>query len=69
VYKDRNICNITIYFGNIHLKNLQHISETSETLEMYACNMRFSSFFRVTQSRAGNDWFWPPAAEDGGAAW
>jgi hypothetical protein len=48
-----NICNIPIYFCNIHLKHVQH---TSETLEMYVCNMRFSPFFRVTQSRAGNDW-------------
>jgi hypothetical protein len=34
-----NICNILIYFYNIHLKQLQHTSETSETLE--TCNMRF----------------------------
>ena len=36
-----NICNIPIYFCNIHSKHLQHTSETSETIETYACNMRF----------------------------
>jgi hypothetical protein len=33
------ICNILIYFCNIHMKHLQHTSGTSETLEAYACNM------------------------------
>jgi len=32
VYNDSNICNISIYFYNIHLKHLQHTSKTSETL-------------------------------------
>ena len=41
VYNHCNICNIPIYFCNIHLKHLQHTSETSETLKIYACNMRF----------------------------
>ena len=36
VYKHYDICNIPIYFCNIHTKHLQHISETSETLETYA---------------------------------
>ena len=36
---------------------------------MYARNMRFSPFFRATQSRSGNGRFWPLVAEDGGAAW
>ena len=45
-----NICKIPIYFCNIHLKRLQHTSETSETLEMYACSLCFSPFFfRATQ--------------------
>jgi hypothetical protein len=30
-----SICNILIYFCNIHIKHLQHVSET------YVCNMRF----------------------------
>ena len=39
VYGYCNICNIPIYFCNIRMKGLQHISETSKTLETYACNM------------------------------
>ena len=35
------LCNILIYFCNIYIKHLQHASETSKTLEMYFCNMRF----------------------------
>jgi hypothetical protein len=38
MYNYCNICNFPIYFYNIYLKHLQH---TSETLETYACNMRF----------------------------
>jgi hypothetical protein len=38
VYNHYNICNISIYFYNIHMKHLQH---TSETIETYSCNMRF----------------------------
>jgi hypothetical protein len=34
------MCNIPIYFSNIHTKHLQYTSETSETFEIYACNMR-----------------------------
>jgi FtsZ-interacting cell division protein YlmF len=30
------MCNILIYFYNIHMKHLQHISEIYETLETYA---------------------------------
>jgi hypothetical protein len=33
-----NMCNIPIYFCNIHMKHLQH---TSETIETYSCNMCF----------------------------
>jgi hypothetical protein len=43
VYNQCNKCNILIYFGNIHLKQLQHTSETSKTLKTYACNMRFNT--------------------------
>jgi hypothetical protein len=32
------MCNIPIYFYNIHMKHLQHTSKTYETLEIYACN-------------------------------
>jgi hypothetical protein len=35
------MCNVPIYFCNIDIKCLQHISETCETLEICACNMRF----------------------------
>jgi Na+-translocating ferredoxin:NAD+ oxidoreductase RNF subunit RnfB len=38
VYNHCNICNIPIYFCNIHTKHLQ---QTSETLETYAYNMCF----------------------------
>jgi hypothetical protein len=42
VYSLCNVCNILIYFCNIHMKHLQYTSETSETLKTYACNMRWS---------------------------
>ena len=41
VYSHCNMCNIPIYFCNIHMKHLQHYSKIYETLETYACNMRF----------------------------
>jgi hypothetical protein len=41
VYSHCHICNIPIYFFNIHTKHLQYASETSETLETYAYNMCF----------------------------
>jgi hypothetical protein len=41
VYSYYNICNIPIYFCNIDIQHLQRISETSETLEIYSCNIRF----------------------------
>jgi ABC-type lipopolysaccharide export system ATPase subunit len=41
VYNHCNMYNIIpIYFCNIDVKHLQHISKTSKTLETYACNMR-----------------------------
>jgi hypothetical protein len=40
-YNHCNICDIPIYFYNIHIKLIQHTSETTETLETYVCNMRF----------------------------
>jgi hypothetical protein len=43
VYSHCNICNIPIYFYNIHMKHLQHTSESSKTLETYTWNMRFFS--------------------------
>ena len=39
VYNHCNMCNIPIYFCNIRMKHLKHISKTSETFEMYTCNM------------------------------
>jgi hypothetical protein len=38
MYIHYNICNIRIYLCNIHMKHLQH---TSETLETYACSICF----------------------------
>ena len=38
VYNYCNMCNITIYFCNIHMKHLQH---TPEIIETYSYNMRF----------------------------
>jgi hypothetical protein len=48
MYSHYNICNILIYFFSIHIKHLQHTSEIVETLKIYACNMCFSPFFRMT---------------------
>jgi hypothetical protein len=42
VYSHYNICNIPIYFCNILIKHLYHISET---FEKYACNMRWLGGF------------------------
>ena len=39
MYSHCNICNISIYFCKILMKHLQYTTETSETLETYACNM------------------------------
>ena len=33
IYNPSNICNIQIYFCNIHMKQLQHKSETSKIIE------------------------------------
>jgi hypothetical protein len=41
IYNHCNICNISIYFCNIRMKQLQHTYKTLETHETYACNMRF----------------------------
>ena len=49
VYNHYNMCNISIYFYNIHMKHLQH---TSETLETYVCNM---CFFTGDDITAGDD--------------
>ena len=42
VYTHYNMCNILIYFCNIHIKHLQHSNATSETLKIYSCNMGFA---------------------------
>jgi hypothetical protein len=43
MYSHCHICNIPIYFFNIHMKHLQHASETPKTLETYTYNMRFQA--------------------------
>jgi hypothetical protein len=40
-----------IYFCNIHMKQLQHTSETSETLETYTCNMCFHRNISLLRTR------------------
>jgi len=35
----RTLATSLIYFFNIHMKQLQHTSQTSETLETYICNI------------------------------
>jgi hypothetical protein len=37
-YSHCNMCNIQIYFSNIHMKYLQHTFEASETSSVYVCN-------------------------------
>jgi hypothetical protein len=69
VYNHFNICKIPIYFYNIHMKHLQHTYKTSETLETYAWNIRFSSFFRTTHRGGGMAGSGQLAPEDGGMAW
>jgi tellurite resistance protein TehA-like permease len=39
VYNHCNICNILIYFSNIHMKHLKRTSKISETFKIYTCNM------------------------------
>jgi hypothetical protein len=41
MYNYCDICNISICFSNIRMKQLQHTTKTSETFEMYTCNKRF----------------------------
>jgi hypothetical protein len=41
MYSHYNKCNILIYFCNIQIKHMQHPDKTYETLETFACNMRF----------------------------
>jgi hypothetical protein len=48
--------NIPIYFCNIHMKHLQHTFETSETLEIYACNMRFQRNNSLLLGRMKDHW-------------
>ena len=67
VYSHCNICNIPIYFCNVHIKHLQHISETLGT---YTYNMRF--YLTLADGWAGGALHsgirGKVAAEDGGAA-
>jgi hypothetical protein len=46
------MCNITIYFCNIHMKHLQHTSETYEKTETYSCNMRFQRYISAECMKA-----------------
>jgi hypothetical protein len=39
MYSHCNMCNILIYFCNIHMNHLQHTSETSETNKTYGCEI------------------------------
>jgi hypothetical protein len=57
MYNHCNMCNIPIYFFNIRMRHLQHISEIFETLKTYVYNMCFSPFFHMTQCRAGDGRF------------
>jgi hypothetical protein len=41
VYSRCNMCNISIYFCNTDIKQLQHTYKTSETLETHVGNTRF----------------------------
>ena len=62
VYNHCNICNILIYFCNIHIKHLQHTYETSERLKRLKhafCNVREAEAGRFQPSRS------EPAASGG----
>ena len=48
MYNHCNICNIPIYFYNIHTKYWQHTSETSETLETYAYTFAICVFSAIS---------------------
>jgi hypothetical protein len=50
VYNHCNICNIPIYFYNIHMKHFQHTYETSETLAF--CNMGEARAGRIQPLRS-----------------
>jgi hypothetical protein len=50
VYNHCNICNIPIYFCNIHLKHLQH---TSKTFKTYAYNMCFQQNMAARRAEHG----------------
>jgi hypothetical protein len=51
VYSLGNICNILVYFCNIHMKQLQRTSERSKTLETYAFKMRFQRNISLLHER------------------
>ena len=57
----RTLATSLIYFFNIHIKQLQHTSQTSETLETYICN--------IGEGKPGAGRFrssgWDPAASGG----
>jgi hypothetical protein len=51
VYSHCSISNISIYFCNIYAKHLQY---NSETIETYACNMRFRATSPCCMPHRGN---------------
>jgi hypothetical protein len=53
MYNYCNMCNISICFYNIRMKQLQHTYETSETFEMYTCNMSFQCNISLLSGRNG----------------
>jgi hypothetical protein len=72
VYRYYNIYNIPIYFCNIDIQQMQHISKISETLENTHATCVFTLFlpYNATQSEGvGAADSGKLTAEDGGASW
>jgi hypothetical protein len=56
LYSHYNMCNIPIYFCNVDIQHLQHISKISETLKTYYCNMRFQHSICLLLGRMEARW-------------
>jgi hypothetical protein len=56
LYSHYNMCNIPIYFCNVDIQHLQHISKISETLKTYYCNMRFQHSICLLLGRMEAHW-------------
>ena len=54
VYNHCNICNISIYFCNIRVKQSKHTSKASETFQMYSCNMHHVLVWSPPSSTLGH---------------